>query len=139
MYRNFARNFDSITAIYEFAEALLAANDIGEAVRFPVHLAMEELFTNMVKHSPANDDEIGVGVEIDGGRVTVTLTESDVDKFDVTLPRDVDTDAPLEARTPGGLGLYLLQNIVDELEYDYHDRQSRVIFTKGSGKYDVSN
>jgi len=133
MNRDFARTFDSLTAIYEFAEEILAANDVGEAIRFPVHLAMEELFTNMVKYNPANDDEIGVDVEVDGDTVTVTLTESDVDEFDVTRPRDVDTDAPLEERTAGGLGLYLLQNIVDKLEYDYHDRQSRVIFTKGSG------
>lgn len=133
MYRDFARNFDSLTAIYEFAEEVLAANDIGEAVRFPVHLAMEELFTNMVKYNPVNDDEIGVDVDVGAGTVTVTLTESDVDEFDVTRPRNIDTEAPLEERTPGGLGLYLLQNIVDELEYDYHDRQSRVIFTKRSG------
>ncbi len=133
MHRDFVRDFDSLTAIYEFTDKILAANQIGEAVRFPVHLAMEELFTNMVKYNPASDDEIGVDVEVDAGAVTVTLTESDVDEFDVTRPRDIDTAAPLEDRAPGGLGLYLLQNIVDKLEYDYHDRRSRVIFTKGSG------
>lgn len=134
MYRNFARNFDSLTAIYEFAEEILAANDVGEAVRFPVHLAMEELFTNMVKYNPATDDEIGVDVDVDGDTVKVTLTESDVDEFDVTQPRDINTSAPLDERAPGGLGLYLLQYMVDELEYDYQDRQSRVVFTKGSGQ-----
>jgi len=133
MHRDFARNFDSLTAIYEFAEKILAANDVGDAVRFPVHLAMEELFTNMVKYSPASTEDIGLDIDIDAGTVTVTLTESDVDEFDVTRPRDVDIGAPLEARTPGGLGLYLLQNIVDKLEYHYENRQSRVIFTKGSG------
>lgn len=133
MHRDFARDFESLTAIYEFAEEILAANDIGEAVRFPVHLAMEELFTNMVKYSSDTEGEIGVDVVVDGGAVTVTLTEDDVDEFDVTRPRDVDTSASLAERTTGGLGLYLLQNIVNKLEYDYHDRRSRVIFTKGSG------
>jgi len=133
MHREFARDFKSLTAIYEFAESILAANDIGKAVRFPVHLAMEELFTNMVKYNPDAEGEIGVDVVVDGGAVTVTLTEVDVDEFDVTQPRDVDTSASLAERTPGGLGLFLLQNIVDKLEYDYHDRRSRVIFTKGSG------
>lgn len=133
MQRDFARNYDSLAAIYEFAEEVLAQNDIAEAVRFPVHLAMEELFTNMVKYNPDCDGDIGVDVDVDGDRVTVVLTEFDVDEFDVTRPRDVDTDAPLKDRTPGGLGLHLLQNIVDKLEYEYHDRRSRVIFTKESG------
>ena len=133
MNRDFARDFESLTAIYEFAEEILAANEMGEAVRFPVHLAMEELFTNMVKYNPDAEGDIGVEIDVDAGNVTVTLTEYDVDEFDVTRPIDVDTDASLEERTPGGLGLYLLQNMVDRLEYDYDDRRSRVIFTKESG------
>lgn len=134
MHREFARNFESLAAVYEFAEEIMAANGIGEAVRFPIHLAMEELFTNMVKYNPDANGDIGIKVIVKSGAVTVTLSEDDVDKFDVTRPRDVDTSAPLADRTPGGLGLYLLQNIVDELEYDYHDRRSRVIFSKRSEK-----
>jgi anti-sigma regulatory factor (Ser/Thr protein kinase) len=134
MHKDFARNFESLNAIYEFAEQIMAANGIGEAVRFPIHLAMEELFTNMVKYNPDANGDIGIDVIVKSGAVTVTLSEDDVDKFDVTRPRDVDNSAPLSDRTPGGLGLYLLQNIVDELEYDYHDRRSRVIFSKRSEK-----
>lgn len=133
MHRDFARNFDSLTALYQFAEEILAANEIAEAVRFPVHLALEELFTNMVKYNPDTVGDIAVDVVVDDGDVTVTLTEDDVDKFDVTQPRDVDTSASLADRTPGGLGLYLLQNLVDKLEYDYRDRRSSVVFTKESG------
>lgn len=133
MHKDFARDFKSLTAIYEFAEMILAANEIGEAIRFPVHLAMEELFTNMVKYNPDAEGEVGVDIVVAAGTVTVALTEDDVNEFDVTRPRDVDTGASLAERIPGGLGLYLLQNIVDTLEYHYHDRQSRVIFTKGSG------
>lgn len=133
MHRQFAREYDSLAAIYEFAEEILAANEIAEAARFPVHLAMEELFTNMVKYGPDTDGDIGVDVVVEGGVVTVTLTEDDVDEFDVTRPSGADTTAPLAERTPGGLGLHLLHNIVDKLEYDYHNRRSRVIFTKESG------
>ena len=137
MHKDFARDYDSLTALYQFADDILSANKIVEAVRFPVHLALEELFTNMVKYSPDAEGDIGVDMVVNGGTVTVTLTEDDVDEFDVTRPRDVDIDAPLSERTPGGLGLHLLQNIVDELEYTYRDRRSRVVFTKGSGQIHV--
>lgn len=132
MHRHFARDYDSLTALYQFAEEILAASDIGEAIRFPVHLALEELFTNMVKYNPDTDSDIGVDMAVEAGAVTVTLTEDDVDEFDVTRAADVDTGAPLSERTPGGLGLHLLKNIVDELEYDYQGRRSSVVFTKRS-------
>lgn len=133
MERAFARTYDSLAAIYEFAEAFLAANEIGEPERFPVHLAMEELFTNMVKYNPDVTGDIEVSITAVKGKVTVVLEEHGVDEFDVTTPISVDTEAPLETRTPGGLGLFLIQNLVDTLDYEYEDGRSRVIFTKQSG------
>jgi len=129
----FARSNDSLTAIYEFAEGILAANEVTDAARFSVQLALEELFVNMVKYNPDVSSNIDVEVAVAGNKVTVTLTEYGVAEFDVTAPREVDINAPLEERAPGGLGVYLIQNLADSLDYEYGDGRSRVIFTKESG------
>lgn len=133
MQKKFSRSFEALGEIYEFTEGILAAADVEDAVRFPVHLAMEELFTNMVKYCPDNDNDILLDIEACEGDVTVSLTDFDVDEFDVTASREVDTTMPLDGRVPGGLGLHLVQQMVDELEYEYRDRQSTVRFTKESG------
>jgi len=133
MKQSFARSNDSLAAIYEFAEEILAANDVADAARFSVHLAVEELFVNMVKYNPDVGSAIDVDVSANDDTVTVILTEYGVAEFDVTTPRKVDVNAPLEERTPGGLGVYLIQNLADSLNYEYGDGQSRVIFTKKSG------
>jgi serine/threonine-protein kinase RsbW len=133
MEQAFARSNDSLSEIYEFAEGILAANDVADAARFSVHLALEELFVNMVKYNPDVVGDIDIDVSVADNTVKVTLTEYGVPEFDVTLPKKVDIDAPLEQRTPGGLGVYLIQNLADALEYEYGDGRSRVIFTKESG------
>ena len=133
MKRAFARSNDSLTAIYEYAEEVLSANDVSDAARFSVHLALEELFVNMVKYNPDVDSDIDIEATATADKVTVTLTEYGVPEFDVTAPRDVDINAPLAERTPGGLGVYLIQNLADSLDYEYGDGQSKVIFTKESG------
>ena len=133
MKRAFARSNDSLTAIYEFAEKILAAGEVGEAARFSVHLAIEELFVNMVKYNPDVEGNIDIEVLVAEGKVTVTLTEYGVAEFDVTVPKTVDTGATLDERSPGGLGIYLIQNLADTLDYEYGDGRSRVIFTKESG------
>lgn len=130
MQRSFDRSLDSLESIYAFTEELLAARDIGEALRYPVHLAIEELFVNMVRYYPDNSNDVLLNVDTDAGGVTVTMTDHDVDPFDVSRPVTVDTDAALEERTPGGLGLHLIHSMVDTLEYDYQDRCSRIKFTK---------
>jgi anti-sigma regulatory factor (Ser/Thr protein kinase) len=79
---------------------------------------MEELFTNMVKYNPDNSNDILLDVETSAGGVIVRMTDYDVDAFDVTQPRRVNLDAPLDERTPGGLGLHLIQKMVDSLKYE---------------------
>ena len=133
MQKTFDRSIDSIADVYEFTENVLVSGDIGDALRFPVHLAMEELFVNMVNYYPDNDNEIQLDVEAENGMVTVTMTDFDVDPFDVTRSSNVDIDAPLDERTPGGLGLHLIQSMVDNLQYDWEDRRSTIRFTKGEG------
>lgn len=133
MQKTFPRSFDALGDIYEFTEQVMADAGIDDAVRYPVHLAMEELFTNMVKYCPDNANDILLDVAVDDGGVAASLTDFDVDEFDVTAEREVDTSMPLDGRVPGGLGLHLVQLMVDSLEYEYHDRQSTVRFTKESG------
>jgi anti-sigma regulatory factor (Ser/Thr protein kinase) len=133
MKRAFARSNDSLTAIYEFAEGILAAGDVSDASRFSVHLAIEELFVNMVKYNPDTEGDIDIDVTVADDTVTVILTEYGVAEFDITEPRTVDINATLEERSPGGLGVYLIQNLSDSLDYEYGDGRSRVIFTKKSG------
>jgi anti-sigma regulatory factor (Ser/Thr protein kinase) len=138
MQRDFKRQLGSLAALYEQTEAVLEAHDVAAGVRFPVHLAMEELFVNMVKYNPEVSTDIGVSVDIGAtGLVTVTLIDDGGIEFDVTASRNVDVAAPLDERTPGGLGLHLIQNLTDTLNYEYQDGRGKVIFTKGSGNNDV--
>jgi anti-sigma regulatory factor (Ser/Thr protein kinase) len=131
MQKKLIRSYDSLEEMYEITERFFLNEDIEQSIRFPVHFVMEELFTNMVKYHPENSNDILMAVNEAGGAVTVSLTDYDVDAFDVTIDRNIDTDAPLEERTPGGLGLHLIHKMVDTLDYDYAGRQSTVTFTKG--------
>jgi serine/threonine-protein kinase RsbW len=131
MHREFARSYDSLKEIYDFTESLLDAEGIDDSVRFPVHFAVEELFTNMVKYNPENEQDISLNVEAAGNAVTVTITDYDVEEFDVSVAREADTSSPLAERPIGGLGLHLICHLVDSLNYHYADRKSRVTFTKG--------
>jgi anti-sigma regulatory factor (Ser/Thr protein kinase) len=136
MQRDFKRHLDSLAGLYEFSEAIMTDKNLPDGVRFPVHLAMEELFVNMVHYNPTVATDIEVTITV-GDVVKVSLVDNGGVEFDVTLKRDVDIDAPLQERKPGGLGVHLVQNLVDSLDYEYQDGRGEVIFTKGSGKENV--
>jgi len=132
MRREFPRHLDSLAGLYEFSEAIMTEHELPDGVRFPVHLAMEELFVNMVHYNPGITTDIEVDVNVDG-IVTVSLVDNGGAEFEVAVKGDINIDAPLEERKPGGLGVHLIQNLVDSLEYEYQDGRGEVIFTKESG------
>jgi len=131
-HRSFERSFDSIEAIFAFTSEAFARQGIEPEFLPVVDLAVEELFTNMVKYSTMSSAAVRIDLaRIDGG-VEVTLTDYDVEPFDVTQAPDADIELPLEQRKPGGLGLHLIRRLVDSIEYEYsrESRQSRTTFRK---------
>ena len=135
--RSFDRSIDAVADVYRFSEDIMTAQDVEESVRFPLHLAMEELFVNLVSYNPGAKKDILVDIEVTGNGVAVTITDYDAAEFDVTVDPGVDTGASLKERKPGGLGLHLIQRMVDTLEYDYRDGRSRIRFSKGPASSDV--
>ena len=133
MRKKYKRSFAEIQVIVADTERFFAQENIDQSLRMKVDLSLEELFVNMVTYNTETKCEILIEMKPVQHGIEVSLTDHDVDRFDPTVSGQVDVDAPLADRMPGGLGLYLIQNLVDKLEYEYHDRRSRVIFTKESG------
>ena len=130
-HRSFRRSFDSIPDIFALTEEVFASEHIDPALRPSVDLTLEELFTNMVKYS-ASSAAVRIDMTKVPGGVEVTLTDYDVEPFDVTQAPDVDINLPIEQRKPGGLGLHLIRRLVDCVDYEYstESRQSRITFRK---------
>jgi len=90
---------------------------------------VEELFVNMVSYNTETVKDILIEMRRIERGIEVSLTDYDVERFDPTVAGEVDIDAPLAERTPGGLGLYLVLKMADSIHYEYHDRKSKITFT----------
>ncbi len=131
-HRNFRRSFDSLKEIFAFTSDFFARHAIDAGLLSAVDLTVEELFTNMVKYSPAGGAQVRIDIVTVAGGVEVALTDYDVERFDVTRAPDADIGMPIKKRNPGGLGLHLIRRLVDSMNYEYSkdSRQSRITFRK---------
>lgn len=128
--RSFVRGFDAIPALAAFTADFAAREGVDAGYLPVVDLAIEELFTNMVKYGGPSIADVRVDLAVAPDGVDVVLVDRDVEPFDVTRAPDADVDLPLERRRPGGLGLHLIKRLVDEYRYHYtkSSRQSRISF-----------
>ncbi|MBS0382167.1 MAG: ATP-binding protein [Proteobacteria bacterium] len=124
------RSLDELQTIVAATDDFFSERRIDPALRMPVDLSIEELFVNLVKYNQGTDRDISLRLDWVGDAVQVSLTDYDVDPYDPTQPPELDVEAPLAARRPNGMGLYLVSKMVDAIHYEYRNRESKVTFTK---------
>ena len=114
-------------AFTEFAET----HAVPSEVRRPVQVALDELLANEISHGLAGrgGGSVTIEVSLEEERMAVTLT-SDGPAFDPFRQDAPDTSLPVEERPIGGLGLHLVQKLMDEVRYERRDGKNVILMVK---------
>ena len=126
----FTRSIDALAGVFDLIESFVASIEGGERALQPLQMAVEEIFVNMVRHNAAGAGDIGIDARLADGEIVVRISDYDSPRFDITVAPEVDTSAPLEERTPGGLGIHLVRKLMDRVEYDHRGRTSTITLHK---------
>lgn len=130
MVKRFARDIHSLEEVFAFLQCFHEDEQVGASDAFAINLAVEEIFTNMLKYESGVTTDIDIALECNGESATVVLTSFGSPPFDVTSVARPNIDAPVSERRPGGLGLHLIRQMVDRLEYAHRDGNSIVTIVK---------
>jgi serine/threonine-protein kinase RsbW len=107
-----------LTVLTEFLRDFGAAAALAPAQVGNFELALEEIFLNIVMHGSLPGITPRVEVSLDLGSDAVTMTvEDDGPQFDPLSLPPPDVTASLADRKVGGLGVFLVRNIMDTVTY----------------------
>lgn len=86
---------------------------------FPLETAVDEASTNVIKYAYSGQEGFfQISCELRGNEIVVTIRDRGIqfDPNSVPLP---DVDADLENRKIGGLGIYVMKKMMDNVRYDF--------------------
>jgi len=127
----FARDAEQLGDVIGFVTPFLDKIGASPEARYAIELAVEELFTNFVRHNAAGTEEIEIRLQRTGEDVSIALTDFDTPRFDLNIAApDPGVDRPLDEREPGGLGLFLIKKMMDRVEYRHDGRAGTVTLHK---------
>jgi serine/threonine-protein kinase RsbW len=109
---------DRLNEITDFIESTLFEEGVEDVDVYPVHLAVDEVCTNIFSYSRAR--VVTVVIEITQTDLMVTISDDGFPFNPLTVPPP-DPDAGIDERAPGGLGIHLVRNCLDDLSYDYQN------------------
>lgn len=118
---------ESYAAIESEISQFLAREAVEGHAAYVSQLVVEEIVRNLIVHTPpyARDETATVTIEVATHMVTVVI-EDQRPFFDPFAAPQLDTDAPLEQRKVGGMGLHLVRSLTDELTYQADGDRNRL-------------
>ncbi len=123
---------EELSAIRNFIRDSITPAGVPQDAVDKIILAVDEASTNIVKHSYhyAKDREIKVNLALEQGYCVVTILDYG-DSFDPNEIPKPDMKQYLEEKRVGGLGLYLMRTLMDEVQYtSYEGKYNKLVLIK---------
>ena len=111
-------DMDSYPKVVNFVDTKLQSLNVEKTIKSKALIALDEIYSNIIKYANANKSITKVFVEDD-----FAIMEFNYDgiKFDFHDAESPDTTLPLKERKKGGLGLYIVRKTASEVTYTYEN------------------
>ena len=120
-----------IPRLEDYVAELAGRSGMDPSLALSVNLALEEAVTNVLLYAyPKGEDAVAdIEAFASKGSVRIILSDSGV-PFDPTKTDTADTSLGVEERPIGGLGIFLVRQIMDSVEYRYEGGKNILTMTK---------
>lgn len=124
------RNGDGLRALQPALAVRLARLNVGPRLVYRAELVAEEIFTNLVKHAQARggNDVVTLAVWQQNKPAALTLMIEDrTMSFSPIWTPEPRVQTDLATAQPGGLGLSLVRQSCDQLDYESLPNVNRLV------------
>jgi serine/threonine-protein kinase RsbW len=131
----FPARFEFLDEIREFVADVAREGGFTEKEIYSLQLAADEAASNIIEHAYAGISNADLDVSCDMYGDTLTITMHDNGRpFDPSKVKKPDLKADLSDRQIGGLGVYLMRKLMDEVRYKSNSKTGNLLtMTKRRG------
>jgi anti-sigma regulatory factor (Ser/Thr protein kinase) len=122
---------EDLAPAIEAAEAWLEQEQVPPNLAYFVNLAIEEIVTNCIQYGYGDDQEHVIRITMSlADRVMTMQIVDDGHAFDPLAAPPPDLTANVADRREGGLGIYLLRKLADDMTYERYNGTNRITLAK---------
>ena len=117
---------ETVPQVATFVEEHLEQFEVSMKLSAKLMIAVDEIYSNIVRYSGASEAQIQLTKEDDTVRLIFRDNGKPYNPLDAEEP---DVTASAEDRTIGGLGIFMVRNMMDSVEYMYKDGRNVLTLT----------
>ncbi|MBP1467085.1 anti-sigma factor antagonist [Candidatus Chloroploca sp. M-50] len=121
-------DLDALARISAFVTEAAELAGLDERATWQVQLAVDEAATNVIQHAYDRDEpgDLTLTWQCEHNQFVLELRDYGR-QFDPQNVPPPDISSPLEERQVGGLGLYLITRLMDEVRFDFNPQGGNVL------------
>ena len=125
-----AAQTENLNQVLDFMNGLLEEKKCSMYVQFELDIAVEELFVNIAHYAyTPQEGSATIQISFEENQVVIVLIDQGR-PYNPWAKEDPDITLSLEERQIGGLGIYMVKNSMDEVDYRYEDGKNIVTIKK---------
>ena len=124
-------DIQQVPQLADFVDMVCEEVGMDMAIAIQMNLAMEEAVVNVMDYAyPAGTvGDVTIEAESDDDQLQFTIIDSGT-PFDPTAKEEVDTTLSAEERPIGGLGIHLVRQLMDSINYERIDGKNILTLRK---------
>ena len=124
-------DIETIPQLNEFIDGFCEQRDIDNDITMSLNLAIEEAVVNVMNYAYPEGTVGYVDIDVEADDNYVTFVISDTGKpFNPTQKDEVNIALSVEERPIGGLGIHLVRQIMDSINYERTDGKNVLTLRK---------
>ena len=124
----FSAKFEYLDEIREFVGNIARAGGFADKDIYNIQLAADEAASNVIEHAyeGVSNGVLELSCGVSGDTITIILVDygESFDPSQIPLP---DLKADLSERKIGGLGIFLMRKLMDEVHYESRSDKSNIL------------
>ena len=114
-----ANDISEITRLNEFSDEIGNDFSLSPDIVFNLNLVLEEAVVNVINYAYPKEDHqyIYLSATMKDGSIVLVLTDTGKE-FDPTAAPEADITLSADERQIGGLGIFLIRQIMNEVKYE---------------------
>ena len=133
-------DIETIPQLNEFIDSVAEEVGLEMSLTMSLNLALEEAVVNVMEYAYPEGQKGNVEIEVTADQqwMTFVITDTGI-AFDPTMKEDADTTLSAEERPIGGLGIFLVRQLMDVIDYKRQDNKNVLTLRKKLGEENASN
>lgn len=125
-----------MAALEPFVEQISEEYDLDMAFSFQLHLSLDEAVSNVVNYAYGEQKDMPITIEAqdttvgDRRQLVLRLIDNGMEFNPLAEAPEVDVTLSAEERQVGGLGIFLIRQVMDEVSYERKSGQNQLTMIK---------